>query len=91
MSARTATAVAVWASAGIVGTTLFLYATPALESRFAPVLTEQRVEFDTGDRTPGRMCWAWHWTKVRYAEPIVVAWSISVEGTAVELRSSSPA
>ncbi|MEN5084243.1 hypothetical protein ABE438_17320 [Bosea sp. TWI1241] len=84
LGARTVAAVAVWAVAGIIGTTLFLYATPMLEARFAPVLTEQRVEIDQQDRSPGRMCWAWYWTKVRYAQPIVVSWSITVEGTAVE-------
>ena len=84
LSARTVTAVAVWAAAGVIGTTLFLYATPSLEARFAPVLTDQRVEFDSADRSAGRMCWTWHWYKARYAEPVVVAWSISVEGTAVE-------
>lgn len=84
LSIKTATAVGVWATAGVVGTTLFLYATPALEARMAPVLTEQRVEVDPDDRTPGRMCWSWFWNKVRYAQPIVVAWSITIEGTAVE-------
>lgn len=84
LSARTAAAVGVWATAGLFGTALFLYATPMLEARFAPVLTDQRIEFDDDDRTPGRMCWTWHWNKVRYAQPIVVAWSITVEGTAVE-------
>lgn len=84
LSIRTVTAVCVWATAGMIGTGLFLYATPMLETRFAPVLQDQRVEFDPEDRTPGRMCWSWFWTKTRYAQPIVVAWSISVEGTAVE-------
>lgn len=84
LSAKSIAAVGVWATAGIVGTTLFLYATPMLEAQLAPVLTEQRVEFDPDDRTPGRMCWTWHWNKVRYGQPIVVSWSILVEGTAVE-------
>ena len=84
LSARTVAAVGVWATAGVVGTALFLYATPMLETRFAPVLVDQRVETDADDRSPGRMCWTWHWNKVRYAQPIVVSWSITVEGTAVE-------
>ncbi len=84
LSARTATAVGVWATAGVIGTTLFLYATPALEVRIAPVLTNQAVEFDGDDRSPGRMCWTWTWTKARYAQPIVVSWAITVDGTAVE-------
>lgn len=84
LSARSAAAVGVWATAGVIGTTLFLYATPMLEARLAPVLTHQRVEVDADDRTPGRMCWTWHWVKARYAQPVVVSWSIAVEGTAVE-------
>lgn len=84
LSARTVAAVSVWAVAGIVGTTLFLYASPALETRLAPVLVDQAIEIDPGDRTPGRMCWTWKWTKARNAQPVVVAWSITVEGTAVE-------
>jgi len=84
LSAKTVAAVGVWASAGAIGTALFLYGTPMLEARFAPVLTEQRVEFEEEDRTPGRMCWTWHWVKARYAQPVVVSWSITVDGTAVE-------
>lgn len=84
LSARTVAAVGVWATAGIFGTALFLYATPMLEARLAPVLTEQSVEFDPEDRVPGRMCWTWRWNKVRYAQPLVVSWSILVDGTAVE-------
>ncbi|TCR64703.1 hypothetical protein [Bosea sp. BK604] len=84
LSARTAAAVGVWATAGVVGTIMFVFGTPRLEAAFAPVLSEQRVEFEPGDRTPGRMCWTWYWVKVRYAQPIVVAWTITVEGTAVE-------
>jgi hypothetical protein len=57
LSAPAAAAVGVWATAGLFGTGLFLYATPKPEARFAPVLTEQRVEFDDDDRTPGRICW----------------------------------
>lgn len=30
------------------------------------------------------MCWTWYWNKVRNAQPMVVSWSIIVEGTAVE-------
>lgn len=84
LTTRTAAAVCVWATAGIVSAVLFLYGTPAMEARFAPVLIDQRIEHDPEDRTPGRMCWTWRWTKVRNAEPVVVAWSISLEGTAVQ-------
>lgn len=84
LSAKTVTAVAVWATAGVIGTGMFLYVTPMLEANLAPVLTDQRVETDPEDRMPGKMCWTWHWIKARYAQPIVVAWTISVEGTAVE-------
>lgn len=77
LSARTATDAAVWASAGVRGTGLFLYATPMLEARMAPVLSDQHVEVDADDRSQGRI-----WVKNRYAQPIVV--TIMVEGTAVE-------
>jgi hypothetical protein len=85
LSTKTIAAVSVWATAGIVGTTLFLYASPALEARLAPVLVDQRIEIDDADRSPGRMCWTWHWTKRRYAQPVVASWSISIDGTAVEI------
>jgi hypothetical protein len=84
LSTKSIAAVAVWASAGMIATTLFLYATPMLEAKLAPVLTDQSVEIDEDDRTPGRMCWTWKWVKARYAQPVVVSWSITVEGTAVE-------
>ena len=84
LSARTAAAVVVWSVAGAVGSALFLYGTPMLEASIAPVLSDQHIEIDADDRTPGRMCWTWHWTKNRYAQPIAVAWSITVDGTAVE-------
>jgi len=84
LSARTVTAVGVWATAGVVSTALFLFATPFLEARMAPVLSNQHIEFDADDRTPGRMCWTWFWQKTRYAQPLVVAWTITVDGTAVE-------
>lgn len=83
LSARAITAVAVWSAAGILGAGLFLYATPMLETKMAPVLSDQRIETDADDRSPGRMCWTWHWVKNRYAQPIVVSWTISIEGTAV--------
>ncbi len=84
LSVRTVTAVGVWATAGLFGTALFLYATPALEAQLAPVLSDQRVEVDHADRSPGRVCWTWYWNKVRYAQPIAVSWAITVDGTAVE-------
>lgn len=84
LSVRTVTAVGVWAMAGLVGTGLFLYATPMLEARLAPVLSDQRVDVDDEDRSPGRMCWTWYWFKNRFAQPIAVSWSIAIDGTAVE-------
>lgn len=84
LSIRTATAVAVWATAGMLSTALFLFATPMLEGKMAPVLSEQRVEFDADDRSQGRMCWTWSWFKNRFAQPIAVSWSIAIDGTAVE-------
>jgi hypothetical protein len=83
-SARTLAAITVWGLAGAAGAPLFLYATPMLEARMAPVLTDQSVDIADDDRSPGRMCWTWRWVKARYAQPIVVSWSITVDGTAVE-------
>jgi hypothetical protein len=85
LGARTIAAIAVWTLAGAGGSALFLYATPMLETRMAPVLDEQSIEIDPTDRTPGKMCWTWLWTKVRNAQPIVLSWAISIEGTTVEL------
>lgn len=84
LSTRTVTAVVVWAIAGMMGTGLFLYATPFLEARYAPVLVDQKVQVDDDDRTSGQMCWTWSWVKQRYAQPIALSWSITVDGTAVE-------
>lgn len=84
LSARTAAAVLVWSVAGAIGSALFLYGTPMLEARMAPVLSSQHVEIDDDDRSPGRMCWTWFWTKNRYAQPIAVSWSITIDGTSVE-------
>ena len=89
LSARSVAAVVVWASAGVIATTLFLFGTPMLEGRLAPVLTNQRVEIDADDRSPGRMCWTWYWVKARYAQPVVVSWSIAVEGTSVEFPANT--
>jgi hypothetical protein len=86
-SRGTIAAIGVWAMAGAVGSGLFLYGTPMLEAKLAPVLRDQRIEIDADDRSPGRMCWTWVWNKVRYAQPVVVSWSISVEGTAVEFSA----
>lgn len=55
LSAGTAAAILVWSTAGAVGSALFLYGTPMLEARLAPVLSEQRVEVDDSDRSPGRI------------------------------------
>jgi len=84
LSPRTITAFAVWITAGAFGIPLFLFVTPALEARFAPVLIDQKVDVDQTDRSPGQVCWTWSWVKARYAQPIVSSWSIVVEGTAVE-------
>jgi hypothetical protein len=84
MSARTAGGVLAWTIGGACATALYVFASPALESKFAPVLVDQSVEFDKDDRTPGRFCWVWKWRKVRYAQPASVSWQIAVEGTNVE-------
>lgn len=84
LSARTAAAFVVWSIAGIISSGLFLYGTPMLEAKLAPVLTNQKIEINDDDRSPGRMCWTWSWVKVRYAQPVVLSWSITVEGTTVE-------
>ncbi len=49
-----------------------------LESKMAPVLSDQGVEIDDGNRTPRQTCWTWHWVKNRYAQQIVVSWTIAV-------------
>lgn len=85
MSTKTIVAAFVWAVAGLVSTAFFVFAAPALEVRLAPVLTNQRIVIDDGDRTPGRMCWTWHWVKRRYAQPVVVTWSIAIDNTAVAI------
>jgi hypothetical protein len=82
--AQTIAAVLVWATAGITGTLMFLFLTPTLESRYAPVLINQTAKVDPADRTTGQVCWTWAWEKVRYAQPITTSWSIVVDGTAVE-------
>ena len=84
LSARAAGAVMAWTIGGAAGTMLFLFASPALESKFAPVLVDQSAEFDARDRVPGRFCWTWKWRKARYAQPTSVSWQIAVEGTTVE-------
>jgi hypothetical protein len=63
----------------------FMFAAPALEARLAPVLTDQRIVIEADDRKPGRMCWTWHWVKRRYAQPVVVTWSIAIDNTAVAI------
>lgn len=72
------------ATAKLFSTAFFLYATPILDAKLAPLSAEQSVEFHGDDRLPGRMCGEWHWTMARYAQPIVLSWSISIEGTAVK-------
>jgi hypothetical protein len=72
----------VWLFMGALGMALFYYVSPILEARFAPVLTDQKVEVI--EREPTRVCWRWSWHKERYAQPTVIAWSLVVDGTAVE-------
>lgn len=84
LSARAAGAVTAWTIGGAVTCFLVIFASPALEARFHPVLVDQSTEFDPADRTPGRFCWTWKWRKVRYAQPTSVSWQIAVEGTNVE-------
>lgn len=50
LSVRTLTTVAVWAAAGICSTERFLCATPMLEARLAPVLSDQKAIVGEGDR-----------------------------------------
>ena len=89
MSARTAGAVTAWTIGGTLGAILFLFASPALESMFAPVLVDQAAEFGAGDRTPGRFCWTWKWRKTRYALPMSVSWQIAVDGTTIKFAKSA--
>jgi len=72
---------AVWLFMCLVGLVLFYYASPIVEARLAPVLTDQKVE--TTLREPTQVCWRWSWHKERYAQPTVIAWSLVVDGTAV--------
>lgn len=72
----------VWLAAGFIGLGMFYFITPQIESRVAPVLDFQTV--DNVERQPGKVCWLWTWNKARYAQPIVIAWSIVLDGTAVE-------
>ena len=55
----------VWLFMGLLGMVLFYYVSPILEARFAPVLTEQRVEVI--EREPTKVCWRYSWHKERYA------------------------
>lgn len=81
---KTIVALSVYTVAGAVGLILFIYGTPRVEAFLAPVLVDQRIELEPEDRTPGRMCWTWHWNKVRYAQATTLAWSMTVEGAAGE-------
>lgn len=81
---KTLVALAVYTFAGATGLILFAFATPRIEAVMAPILTDQEVEFDPDDRTPGKMCWTWRWNKVRYAQAVALAWSMTVDGTAAE-------
>ncbi len=64
---------------------LMIRATPWLEQFIAPVLTKQRVFLDADDRSPGRVCWTWYWTKARDAQPAMgyPQWWLAVDGTNV--------
>lgn len=71
----------VWLVGVFLGYQLFYYATPQLEARFAPVLTEQAIT--DVSRDGDRVCWTWRWTKTRYGIPDQVGWNILVDGTMV--------
>lgn len=80
---RTA-AVIVWGTAVFVGLGLFFTVTPLLEQRFYPVLVDQRVEKIV--REYDQVCWTWIWNKRRYATPVIVSWSLNVNGTSAEFQ-----
>ena len=83
MYPKVAIPLAIWGAAFSLMAWLFFYISPSIEATFFPVLSEQRIIIEPNDRTPGRMCWTWKWVKKRYAQPIVVAWTIQVNGSAV--------
>jgi hypothetical protein len=83
MTKRLAAALIVWPFATFIGGLAFFQFGPRIEAYLAPVLVDQRIEIDGTDRSAGRMCWTWFWNKVRYAQPVVVSWSIGVDGTTV--------
>lgn len=72
----------VWLFMSLVGLVLFYYASPIVEARLAPVLTDQKAKVTL--REPLRVCWYWSWHKERYAQPVSFAWALVVDGTAVE-------
>lgn len=86
-SPRNVAAALIWAMITITSLWLFFFVTPVLEARFLPVITDQKVEVNPEDRSPGQICWTWSWVKTRQATPVVVAWTIHVSGTAVEYQA----
>lgn len=76
-------AVFVWTFATIFGMGMFFFVTPTVEIFFAPILSNQRISNIV--RESGKVCWTWSWIKQRYAQPTLVAWSIVVTDTNVEV------
>lgn len=84
MVARLIVPAFVWSVAMGIGTWLFFNVTPSIEARVFPVLTKQYNDVEQGDRSVGQICWTWHWNKTRHAQPLVLSWTIIVNGTVVE-------
>ena len=85
LTTKAAAAIFAWVFTGINGLAGFAYLMPFLEAKLAPVLTNQRILIEEGDRTRGKMCWTWFWTKRRYAQPVVITWSLAVNHTAMAI------
>lgn len=83
MPAKLAVPLIVWSMTFSIMGWLFLYISPTVEAALFPVLTNQRVIVDPDDRKPGEVCWKWQWVKRRHAQPVIVAWTIKVGGSAV--------
>lgn len=82
--AKAAAIATIYGGAAIAWGAFFVYCFPSIEARFFPVLIDQSIEIGEDDRSPGRLCWTWHWNKVRFAVPASISWSIVVDGTNVE-------
>jgi hypothetical protein len=81
LRAPTVAGVAVWAFSGLVGSAVFLYALPRVEPWIAPIMANQSAFVPPDGRSAGHVCWVWSWVKKRYAEPVVSAWWLVVDGT----------